>query len=60
MTAIVSLAKHGLKADTLNCPAGGIHIVPEISVITAAASGGGQAACLSCGQIVTLMRMDAA
>lgn len=57
MTATVSLSKHGLKADTLNCPNGGIHVVPELAVITAAASGGGQAACLNCKQIVTLRRI---
>ena len=54
----VSLKKHGLRADSLDCPAGGFHVVPEIAVVSAAATGGGRAACLACKQIVTLTRIE--
>ena len=58
MAAGVSLKKHGLRADNLNCPMGGFHVVPEIAVVTAAATGGGQAACLNCKSIVTLTKIE--
>lgn len=56
MTDSVSLKKLGLTADSLDCPEGGYHVVPQVAVIAASARGGGTAACLNCKAIVRLER----
>jgi|1185.fasta_scaffold1123035_2 hypothetical protein len=49
----VSLKTFGLRADTLACPAGGNHDVPEEAVRSAAGSGG-VVVCVKCGNAVRL------
>lgn len=54
----VSLKKHGLRADNLNCPLGGLHEVPVARLVPIAAQGGGTVHCLRCRQVVTLTAIE--
>ena len=58
MSAAVSLRKHGLKADDLNCPMGGYHVVPEASVILARVRGGADVPCINCKRLVKLTTIE--
>ena len=58
MSAAVSLKKHGLRADNLDCPAGGFHVVPEAAVVLARARGGADVPCLNCNTLVKLTTIE--
>lgn len=53
----VSLKKQGLKADSLECPAGGRHAVSEAALATAKARGGGEVTCIKCGEPVAISKL---